>query len=254
MGKRLSDDAIRHYHEQGYLLPEEPVFDAATFADLQADYERLARRWSDEYGGRAEDMDLPHFWAPELFRYLLDERLLDLVEDLIGPDIALFSSHFIAKPPGTGRRVPWHEDSAYWQKRIDPMEVVTLWLAIDPTDAENGCMQVVPGTHVGGYSQYHQVEGPSVFGTEIDQDQFDASQAVDCILDENQCSFHHAKLIHGSAPNTSPRRRCGYTMRYVPTTSRLDTSNYARDVKLFLARGKDRAGNRYADPRTLELV
>ena len=57
-------------------------------------------------------MDVPHFKHPELFEWLLADEVLDFVEAFIGPDIALWSSHFISKPPGDGKRVPWHEDSA----------------------------------------------------------------------------------------------------------------------------------------------
>ena len=71
------------------------------------------------------------------------EIYLDVVESLIGPDIALWSSHFLCKPAGTGKRAPWHEDSAYWGQVLDPMEVVTIWLAIDPSTPENGCMRVL---------------------------------------------------------------------------------------------------------------
>jgi ectoine hydroxylase-related dioxygenase (phytanoyl-CoA dioxygenase family) len=148
--------------------------------------------------------------------------VLDLVESLIGPDIVLFSSHFICKPPAVGKRVPWHEDSAYWRGRIDPMEVVTVWLAIEPSTPANGCMQVVPRSHANGFSEYQDVANPSqqVFGTEIKPGQFDESKAVDCVLRPNECSMHDGRMIHGSAANTGTQRRCGYTMRYMPATVR----------------------------------
>jgi hypothetical protein len=75
-------------------------------------------------------MDVPHFTDPELFRWLLDPDVLDLVESVIGPDIALFSSHFICKPAGDGKSVPWHQDAHFWRDRIDPAEHAnTVWLA-----------------------------------------------------------------------------------------------------------------------------
>ena len=76
-------------------------------------------------------MDVPHFAHPELFGWLLADEVLDFVEAFIGPDIVLWSSHFISKPPGDGKRVPWHEDSAYWNERLSEHEVLTVWLAID---------------------------------------------------------------------------------------------------------------------------
>ncbi|MFW6038916.1 MAG: phytanoyl-CoA dioxygenase family protein, partial [bacterium] len=176
--------------------------------------------------------------------------VLDLVEPIIGPDIALWSSHFICKPAGKGKRVPWHEDSAYWKGRLDPMDVVTVWLAIDPSTPQNGCMRVVPGSHVNGFSEYEPVaeREKEVFAREIKgADRFE-HEAVDCVLEPNQCSIHHAKCVHGSHANTGHMRRCGYTMRYMPTTVKFIDEANKEGFQIYLARGCDRAGNRYGDP------
>jgi hypothetical protein len=241
---------VAHYRKEGYLLLDQPVFAAARFAALQDCFEGLLREWLAKKMSRSpEHMDVPHFWEPRLFDWLLDDAVLDLVEPLIGPDIALWSSHFICKPAAVGKRVPWHEDSAYWQGRLEPMEVVTVWLAIDPSTPANGNMQVIPRTHHNGYSAYENVARAeeAVFGTEIRQDQFDAAQAVDCILQPNHCSLHDGRLIHGSAANQGVQRRCGYTMRYMPTTVK-HTPRAGEPFEIYLARGKDRAGNRYGEP------
>ena len=70
--------------------------------------------------------------APKLFDRVLSNQILDLVEPLLGPDFNLFATHFFCKPKGDGCRVPWHEDSAYWKGMLEPMEAVTVWLAIAP--------------------------------------------------------------------------------------------------------------------------
>src|SRR3954452_1836358 len=74
-----------------------------------------------------------------------DHRLLDIASQFVGPDIALFASAYLCKPPGDGQPVLWHQDGSYWP--LDPMEVVSLWLAIDDSVPENGCMRVIPGSH-----------------------------------------------------------------------------------------------------------
>lgn len=120
-------------------------------------------------------MDVPHFMHPELLDWAFDENILALVETIVGPDIALFSTHFICKLKGNGKRVPWHEDSAYWKALIEPMEVVTVWLAIDPSTKDNGCMKVIPRSHEGPnkeFSDYDPVDiATSVFATEIKKEQ-----------------------------------------------------------------------------------
>lgn len=246
---RLPTEQVAWFKQEGFLLYKQPVFPQGEFDALKAHFElKLAAL---PPGQRPEAMDVPHYSDPELFRWLLSDYVLDLVEPILGPDIALFSSHFICKPQGDGRRVPWHEDSAYWSKMLYPADIVTVWLAIDPSTRENGCMYVVPHSHntgKKGYSDYERVDtSQNVFPVEIVPGQRTDKQGVPCILDPNECSLHDARAIHGSAANTSTKRRCGYTMRYMGTHVQL-----APDVhdlqKVYLARGRAKAHNPWAEP------
>ncbi len=194
------------------------------------------------------------FFPPISFASLwaFDNDVLDLVEPILGPDIALFSTHFICKPKGNGKRVPWHEDSAYWKGRISPMEVCTMWHAIDPSLKENGCMRVIPRTHregQKGFSDYEAVDrAKNVFGSEILQKHRDDSRAVAVELQPNECSLHDARIQHGSEPNTSTLRRCGWTMRFCSTAVKFNYEMFAGTHVVYLARGRDLGGNHYADP------
>jgi chlorinating enzyme len=251
MPGRLSPQQVQFFRDEGYLLFDQPVFPQPKFDALKNHFEKRVVEFVEQTGKSPEHFDVPHFEDVKLFQWLFDPAVLDIVESLIGPDIALWSSHFIAKPAGVGKRVPWHEDSAYWGRVLDPMEVVTVWLAIDPSMPENGCMRVIPRTHHDGYSDYEPVNDASkqVFATEIKKELIDESRAVDCTLKPNHCSIHHAKLIHGSNANTSSMRRCGYTMRYVPASSRFRCEDFAAGAfQIYLARGQDRGGNTYGDP------
>lgn len=244
---RLSQADVEQFRREGYALPQGQVFPQDDFSELQRTFEIMLAEWTAQ-GGRPEAMDVPHFYHPELMRWLLHPAVLDLVEPITGPDILLFSSHFICKPAGDGRRVPWHEDSAYWRGQWDPMDVVTVWLAIDDSDLGNGCMQVVPRTHLGGYSEYASVSERAVFASEIKAGTFDAATAAPCILPAGACSLHHAKAIHGSGANTSPRRRCGYTMRFISAAARFDQAKNNDVFQIYQARGRNLAGNELADP------
>lgn len=247
---RLNEAELQHYRAEGYVIPRGDVFDRDTFTALVEHFERKLAAWPvDE---RPEAMDTPHFSDPALNRWALAPEVVDLVEPLLGPDIILFSTHFICKPRGDGRRVPWHEDSAYWQKLLDPMEVVTVWLAIDPSTTANGCMYVVPRTHLTGakgYSDYETVSlTESVFDSEIVAEQRKDQLAVPLELEPNRCSLHDARLQHGSPPNTSSVRRCGWTLRFIPAHSRLNPE-YADRHLLYLARGKNTLDQALADPQ-----
>lgn len=246
---RLSPDEVETFAREGFLIYGHEVLSPAKFNRLKEHFEKMLAALPA--GERPEGMDVPHFTDTALFEWLFDDAVLDLVEPILGPDIALFSSHFICKPKGDGRRVPWHEDTAYWKTMISPPEVVTIWLAIDPSTKTNGCMHVIPRTHntgKKGFSDYDPVEiTQNVFPTEITKSQRDPGHAVACELQPNQCSLHDGRIIHGSEPNTSSIRRCGYTMRYISSATKL--ADEAQEYhQIYLARGRDLAGQSYADP------
>ena len=144
------------------------------------------------------------FWV----RLVSDERLLDIAEIFVGPDIALFASHYICKPPSDGHAVLWHQDGSYWP--LEPMEVVTLWLAVDDSTPENGCMRVIPRTHsLDLHEMQPRTDIPNVLKSGIDPELVDESSAVDFVLKAGDVSVHHPNIIHGSNANTSSNRRGG---------------------------------------------
>lgn len=247
---RLTPEQVAKYHLDGYHVFAQPVFPQAKFEGLKNCFERILGNLETDV--RPESMDVPHFQYPELFEWLFADEVLDLVEPILGPDIALFASHFICKPRGNGKRVPWHEDSHYWKTMITPMEVVTVWLAIDPSTKQNGCMYVIPRTHNTGrqgFSDYDDLKpGEAVFPDEITPAQRDVTKAIPIELQPNQCSLHDGRIIHGSEPNTSNIRRCGYTMRYVSARVKHHYESIGQWHHMYLARGQDRAGNTYGDP------
>ncbi len=246
MRPRLGENDVKQFREEGYLIFRDAVLPSGKFEGLKAHFEEKLNRLPEGY--RPEAMDVPHFTDTKLFEWLMSDEVLDLVEPVLGPDIALFSSHFICKPKGNGKRVPWHEDSYYWKGMMEPMEVVTVWLAIDPSTKLNGCMNVIPRS-LHGYSEYDQVDpNTHVFPTEIKRHQFDEAKKVAIELEPNQASLHDGRLMHGSEPNTSSIRRCGYTMRYISTRVKFNHEKVGQFHHCYLARGKDRAGNFYGDP------
>ncbi len=221
---------MTEYRENGYTTGD-GLFPPETFAALKAHFER---KLDDlPVGERPEDMDVPHFTDPELFRWLLDPGVLDVVESVIGPDIALFTSHFFCKPAGDGKSVPWHTDGYFWREMIEPAaQAMTIWLAIDPSTLENGCMKVIPGSHRGGDGHYRPVtDDNSVFDEELDQSQIDPAKAVPVQLRPNQYSIHSGALVHSSEVNRSTLRRCGYTMRYMSTSIRFNDASSATSTR-----------------------
>jgi hypothetical protein len=250
MAPSLKPEDVTFYNEQGYLVIAQSIFSAEKFARLQAlAHEKYAEATEKQGGTTPSLIDCPHWSDPRLFEWLFAEEVLDLVEPLIGPDIAIFACHFLQKPPQVGKRVPWHEDSAYWKGRLEPIIVASITIALEPSTTENGCLEVLPGTHRHGYSDYLPVTNPKeqIFPIEVRPDQYDASQAVSIELQPNQANFHDARIIHGSAPNSGTLGRSAFTIRYFPTTVRFIPENNP-SFQVYLARGEDRAGNPYSDP------
>ena len=229
-------DAPSFYKDNGYYLLNQPVFSKPKFEGLTGLFEGILAKATV----RPDKLDTPHFTERRLLGYLLDDEIIDLVEPFIGPDIGLWSSHFICKEATRGPSSAWHADSDYWQGRFEAFTgIVTLWLAIDASDRGNGCMRVIPGSHRTEGHEYQPVDRETdTFGSEIID--VDEEQAVYFELKQNECSFHDSRIIHGAEANTSDRRRCGYTMRYFSQQMKLNMNHPStKTFKLWHCRGKN---------------
>ena len=123
-------------------------------------------------------------------------------------------------------------------------KIVTIWLAIDDAFYENGCMGVIPGTHVNGFSEYGDVDSTdtNTFDTEIKPELVDESKAVWFELEKGTYSLHDARIIHGANANVSDKRRCGYTMRYFSLGMKYN-DDLGVGHKMWYGRGENLAGN-----------
>ncbi|HTT90269.1 MAG TPA: phytanoyl-CoA dioxygenase family protein [Acidimicrobiales bacterium] len=215
----LSREEVEDYRDKGYLLYRDQLLSDKELDELAAIYDEHRAARPDK---RGDEFDTPHFEDQRLMAFLLAPPVLDLVECVLGPSFLLWSSHFICKEPRVGRATPWHRDADYWSGRADRYDqIVTVWLALDDVDRANGCMQVIPRSHLmTDFAGYRPVDrDTNTFSSEIVD--LDTSTAVAFELRRGQCSLHDARMAHGAEPNSSPRRRLGYTMRYISTETTL---------------------------------
>ena len=243
----LTEQEVESFRTNGYLLPGRPLLSEERLSRLEAIFNQ---HLADKGDKLSDELDTPHYRDARLLDYLLSDEVLDWIEPLIGPDIALWSSHFISKDPFTGRETPWHEDSAFWEGRFDSYDhIVTIWLALEEgSHRENGCMRVIPGSHLGGGFSTNYVPTDTTTKTfHAELAGVDESQAVYFELERGQFSMHDGRIVHGAAANTSPVRRTGYTMRYFPSSVKMQDVPQNEGWKIWLARGKDLAGNQYAN-------
>jgi hypothetical protein len=190
---------------------------------------------------------------PELLELASHPDLLDMAEQVIGPDLILWGSQVFSKPAGDGLALPWHQDGEYWPMR--PLATVTLWIAVDPATRDNGCLRIIPGSHKHGLLGHERTDDEAlVVNRTIKSGLIDESRAYDVELERGQVSLHDALVVHGSNANPSGRRRCGYAIRYMPATSHFERTlaptriahNQVLDFSqrpIWLVRGHDRADN-----------
>lgn len=228
----LNASPLREQFERDGFVIARHVIDLELVEEARAHINWLQEKHPDlrpEHLGNQLMTDDP-FWV----RLVGDDRLLDVAEQFIGPNIALFASHYIAKPPFTGQSVLWHQDGSYWP--LDPMEVVTLWLALDDCDSENGCMRVIANSHHKALAAlWERKDVDNVLGSSMDEATVDESRAQDIIMQAGDVEIHHPNAIHGSNANTSARWRRGLTIRYIPTSTRITVAG--RWPSAFLLRG-----------------
>jgi len=138
------------------------------------------------------------------------------VEEILDPNIALFTSGYIAKPPKEGQPVLWHQDGSYWP--LEPIEAVTVWLTLTDVTVENDCMRVVPDTHTVALQEFEERDDvDNVFSSGMGDSAFDECDAVDIELSPGDLFIHHPNVIHGSNVNTSDVWRRGMMIRYIST-------------------------------------
>ena len=149
-------------------------------------------------------------------------EILDVVEQLIGPDIIVWGSALFCKSPIGGKATPWHQDGKYWP--IRPLATVTVWIAIDPSTPENGCLRVIPGSHSAQKLHAHGINNSDtvVLNQELDLSCLSNAEPRDVILKSGMFSVHDVYMVHGAEPNNSGKRRGGLTFRYMPASSHFD--------------------------------
>jgi len=211
--KSLSAAAIRHYQDHGYYAPVRALstIEAAEVRRRLEEYERVGGGLS---GPLRHKTHLLFTWLNDLIRH---PGILDAVEDLIGPNILCWGTSFFIKEAHNPSFVSWHQDSTYWG--LEPPDIVTAWIAISESTLENGAMRVIPDSHNGEQMMHRDTFASNNLlsrGQEIAVD-VDGERAVDLVLQPGEMSLHHVRLIHGSEPNPSARRRIGFAIRYLPT-------------------------------------
>jgi len=231
--KVLTPAQVEAFKRNGYHFPVRAI--STTQADA---YREEIENFEFDHGliMKTPFRNKPHMvfkWANQLIR---NPKILDTVEDILGPNLLVWGTSFFIKEPNDPAYVSWHQDSTYWG--LSHPDIVTAWVALSPSDIPNGAMRVVPGTHLKDQLPHRDTFAQNNLltrGQEVAV-AVQGETAVDLTLEPGEMSLHHVRIVHGSEPNRAHYRRLGFAIRYVPTYVR--QTEGPRDYAT-LVRGKD---------------
>jgi non-heme Fe2+,alpha-ketoglutarate-dependent halogenase len=210
MSAALRESYRARFERNGIVYPI-PVLSpekSATYVAAFSEIENLIGRPLHRMGNPA----LHFLWA---YRLATEPAVLDAVEEILGPDLLISATLIFCKYPQDPAFVAWHQDTFYSDLHLTPS--ASAWIALLDSTRENGCLRVVPGSHLRGTLPHRETRGTDNLlrrGEEI-QVEVDDADAVDVVLRAGEMSLHHNAIIHGSRPNRSNTKRIGFIVRFV---------------------------------------
>jgi len=222
-GLVLTESQLSQYDKSGFLLGL-PILESDEMQGILQEFEDLlswrVARTQDE--GEARFRAAHTLWRPlhqELVvRLAKHERVLGVVEDLLGPHYVCWSAHLFCKLPGDPQVQPFHQDAAFWP--LSQSRALTVWLAFDDVDESNAAVQFVEGSHRLGCLPWRSTNAAHHFLTQEIPDVDLLGAVVHACLKAGEASVHSDLTIHGSSANESSSRRAGLALRYVATDAK----------------------------------
>ena len=210
MAKILSTTQLQQFQSQGFLAGLD-VFSIEQCEKFRTRTEEFERHHAEDVTWALDNKcNLLFAWVYELSTFPL---LLDIVSDLIGPDVLLTNSIFRIKEPFSSTHYGWHQDAA--RIEVNPAFVI-VYISISDATTENGCLRVVPGSnqqiepfHLTGYAERQVARVNKV----------DEANAIDMVLDQGQVGIFNCNTLHGSGPNNSKDRRFALVNDYTPAAA-----------------------------------
>ncbi len=213
MGKVLTAAEVTKFRQNGWLAPMRAI----SAAEAGAALDRI-EAFEKQYGRAGNDLLRlrSHIVLPWVAALGRRKEILDVVEDIIGPNIRLLVSSIFSKAAQSPSFVSWHQDSS--PLGLTPHESLTAWVAFSESTTANGCLRVLPGSHLGeDRTHVDTYDKDNLLGRGQAIADIDEKQAVNVELEPGQFSIHHERTAHGSGPNTTSRRRVGFSFFYIPT-------------------------------------
>ncbi len=226
----IGPEQVAFFHEQGYLVIAE-AFSPDQVADAGDAVDDLIDGKQPEFRGVQLEASahgqkrtgavrkLMNFvdWDERFQPLATDPDLLDVLARLMDDTPILFQEMALLKPPG-GREKPWHQDCAYFNYPLGTT-IIGVWIALDPADADNGCLHILPGTHREGPVNHFKRRDWQICDTDVQTE-----RDVVVPLAPGGCLLWHGMTHHGSPTNPSQKMRRALQLHYRPASAaQIDT-------------------------------
>jgi len=209
MPKVLTDAQVQEYQETGFISPIDVMSESEADAYRIKLEEAEANHPTEIHAENRNNAHLAFCFLDDLAHHPV---VLDVVEDLLGPDFSLWASVLFIKEPNTSHYVSWHQDATYMG--MNQNTFLTPWIALSPSNLETGCMSMIPGSHhahIRDHEDTFAEDNILTRGQKVND--VDESAARHLILRPGQMSVHHCEVIHGSQPNKTDERRIGFALQ-----------------------------------------
>jgi non-haem Fe2+, alpha-ketoglutarate-dependent halogenase len=215
MGKLLTEEHLAAFHADGFVS-RIPILSRDEIERLNRKIAAFERAYPADVAWAFDiKCNLLHDWVLNAGAV---ERMLDAVEDLIGPNIFMTNAVFRIKEPGSDVRYDWHQDSARIQ--VEPCFVIG-YLAVSEATEANGCLQVIPRTHTAVQPFYVVENAPGQPNRRVARvENPEIHRAVPLALEAGEVAFFSSNLIHASGPNRSDERRVAILYDYTAAHAR----------------------------------
>jgi non-haem Fe2+, alpha-ketoglutarate-dependent halogenase len=201
---------LSRFERDGVVYPI-PVLSPQKSSAYLASFSQL-----EELLGRPiKRMGNPALYFSWAYRLATEPSVLDAVEEILGADLLIAGTLIFCKYPHDPAFVAWHQDTFYSNLHLTPS--LSAWIALLDSTSENGCLRVLPGSHLRGTLPHQETGSADNLlrrGEEI-QVEVDEAQATDLVLQAGEMSLHHNSIIHGSRSNRSDTKRIGFIVRFV---------------------------------------
>ena len=228
----LTANQLNEYNEKGYLAPIN-ILSSEEVKKIRVEIESVEKKWPDQINGL--NRNNIHYYSPIFDQIVHNSKILDVVENIVGPNILAAGTVLFLKEPENKGFISWHQDGIYqgWK----PYNFITAWLAITDVNEENGCMRMWTGSHKDNFKNHRDtLDEDNLLTRGQTIENVPVKDTIPIILKPGQLSIHHPMTVHGSGPNLSKSRRIGFAIQsYIGTNvEQILGKTYVQQV-----RGKD---------------